>query len=415
MKLLTFLGTGRYLETTYYWQDQECTTRFSPVATCNFLQPQTLVVFLTDEARQHVFPDFQTALPKELTVIPKSIPLGKDEQQLWQIFEQVSGAVEEGEEVAFDITHGLRSFPYIGLLVAAFLQSGLGISLRAVLYGAYDVRDQSTKPPRTPMFDLTPMLTLLEWANASERFNRTGDSRLLSQLIKKQRKSLAEQAQGDKTILDQVGNLASFAGSLETISNSLRLIRPYQAMQTIYELPARAEKAKPSLQRSAPAQPFAQLLQKILETYQPLALENPLDDQNIDAMLQVSRQMVHWYAEHDQWVQAAALSREWLESWIIWQLDPSKIYSRDHREEMGEKIGKDANNYLLCKKNNQKFSPEYLADFPNAEKILSLWLSLRDVRNDILHAGMRENAAPPDTLIKNLQQYIDDLDQLPIR
>ena len=52
MKLLTFLGKGRYQETTYTWQGQSHSGRFSPVASHSFLTPDETIVFLTEEADQ---------------------------------------------------------------------------------------------------------------------------------------------------------------------------------------------------------------------------------------------------------------------------------------------------------------------------------------------------------------------------
>jgi CRISPR-associated DxTHG motif protein len=122
MKLLTFLGVANYQETTYTWQELDFTTRYAPAASTHFLKPDALTVFLTEEAEQKIFPDFRKVFPETLEIIPVPVPLGKDVPELWHIFDQVSGSVRPGESVAFDITHGLRSFPLIGLLAAAFLR-----------------------------------------------------------------------------------------------------------------------------------------------------------------------------------------------------------------------------------------------------------------------------------------------------
>ena len=204
MKLLTFLGVADYQETCYTWNGEECRTPFSPVASCAFLKPDDVMVFLTEDAQQKVYPNFLLELdrkvPEKVKTSALPVPLGKDEQELWSIFDKISGCVQPGEEVAFDITNGLRHFPLVGLLAAAFLQSGLGVKLQAVLYGAFDVGRQ-VSPGRTPMFDLSPMLALLEWAAAADRFNRTGDSRYLASLVNSQRKNLAMAAQGDVRLL----------------------------------------------------------------------------------------------------------------------------------------------------------------------------------------------------------------------
>ncbi len=116
MKLLTFLGTGNYQSTTYVWDGKECTTEFAPVASCHFLQPQQLIIFVTSDARGTHLGKLTSQLPEGVSVVARDIPTGQDEKELWEIFSAVAGTVSPKEEVAFDITHGLRSFPSSGCL-----------------------------------------------------------------------------------------------------------------------------------------------------------------------------------------------------------------------------------------------------------------------------------------------------------
>ncbi|HOV07183.1 MAG TPA: TM1812 family CRISPR-associated protein, partial [Anaerolineaceae bacterium] len=111
MKLLTFLGVGKYEKTVYVWNQQEQLTRFSTAASCAFLKPTDLMVFLTEEAQESHFAELQTEIDPAIKIQAIPVPQGRNTQELWQIFDQVSRAVEPGEEVAFDITNGLRSFP----------------------------------------------------------------------------------------------------------------------------------------------------------------------------------------------------------------------------------------------------------------------------------------------------------------
>ena len=414
MKLLTFLGVSKYEETVYIWRDKEHLSRFAPVASCHFLQPDQLIVFLTEEAEQQVFEELKANLPKHLDIRPVPVPLGKDDHELWQIFDQVTGAVSAGEDVAFDITHGLRSFPLLGLLVAAFLRSGLEVNVRAVLYGAFDVRDQNTIPHRTPMFDLTTQLTLLEWAVAADRFNRTGDARYLASLVKNQQKDLAIKAGKNPELLDQIGRLSNLAGALTSISQSLQLIRPYQAMEQIAGLGERIEKAHPGLEMAAAARPFSLLLESIVNTYEPLAQADPLNVGNLHQTLLVERNMIHWYVERERWIQAVSLAREWLVSWVMIQLGMVNITKLSARHRIENVVGGEANDFLNAKQTGQTFTPVFLASLQNVENILSLWLELTDVRNDIDHAGMRENPRKPEDLIQQIELCIDKINHLPL-
>jgi hypothetical protein len=49
---ISFLGTGKYQEVTYLWDDRECRTQYFPVAVCRFFAPTELLVLATDRAQQ---------------------------------------------------------------------------------------------------------------------------------------------------------------------------------------------------------------------------------------------------------------------------------------------------------------------------------------------------------------------------
>lgn len=417
MKLLTFLGANPLQSTCYHWQGQECQTKFSSVASSVFLEPDEVFVFLTEDAQQKIYPEFSAELSgkAKAAVTPMPVPLGKDDLELWEIFDQVSGCVKPGEEVAFDVTNGLRHFPLIGLLVAAFLRSALDVNLKAVLYGAFDV-GREISPGRTPMFDLTPMLDLLEWSAAADRFNRTGDSRYLASLVDRQRKRLALAAQGDKQRLYEAGALGHLAARLAKISQGLHLIRPIQVMEEADGLSGRIEKARPALAQSAAVQPFSLLLETVERTFAPLGLAGPLEPENFAANLQKQRQMVAWYADRDHWVQAATLAREWLVNWFMGHLDMDEelMVDRDIRQEIENRINEDSRALVNAKTHDKPVPPLSLEKVPEFIEALNIWGQMIELRNDINHAGMRKGAMEPDSLIKQLKALFQRLDRLPL-
>ncbi len=410
MKLLTFLGTGAYDETEYCWNGQPVISRFAPVASCKFISANQAVIFATSEAELAHGNSLRELLAIPVKFIP--IPKGETESELWDIFNKIAKNVEPGEEVAFDVTHGLRSFPLIGLLTAAFLRVGMNVTLKAVFYGAYDARDKRLTPHRTPMFDLTPMLSLLEWAAAADRFNRTGDARYFASLLKQQQKMLALQAQEQPDRLEQIGQIGRLASLLTNISQSLSLIRPHLAMQLIETLPEMSESALPILAEAEAAQPFQLLLESTLNTYQPLAMSDPSVDPRQDLITQ--RVLINWYAEREHWAQTVSLAREWLVSWVMLHLGLKDLVTLSDRQRIEQVVNSEAEEYLKTIKQDVAFQPVFLKSIPDIEKVLSLWKSLTETRNDIDHAGMRQNPQKPDDLIKQIKAHIDILKSLPI-
>ena len=415
MKLLTFLGAPRkYHETTYFWQDKEYTTEYAPAASSRFLNSDQVIVFLTRKAREKYYDDFSRTLPGNLTCSPVDIPVGRDADELWQLFELIGGAVDPGETVAFDITHGLRAFPFISLLVAAFLRSGLHVDLKAVLYGAYEVRDESTVPNRAPMFDLSPMIKLLEWSSAADRFNRTGDARYLASLVAEQRKALALAAGEDRDRLAEVGRLGNLAGALESISQSLRLVRPHRIMVQTEGLKERVEKARPALEQAEAARPFELLLDRVEAAYKPLGYSEPYQPGHMVETLEKERQILHWYVEREQWPQVVSLAREWLLSWTMKQMGMKELISFSDRKRMTQVLNSEAHEYLEAKKNDEEYQTLFIHQIEDTEKILSLWHTLTDTRNDIDHAGMRKEPSSPEDLVKRIRYCVDEIEGLTI-
>jgi len=413
MKLLTFLGRGKYSSTTYYWNELEHTTSFAPAASWHFLHPDQIIVFLTEDARQDVYSEFLKSFPADVNVQPVAVPLGSDTQELWQIFDQVSSSVQPGDEVAFDITHGLRSFPLVGLLAAAFLRSGLDVHLRAVLYGAYDV-GQAVSPGRTPMFDLSPMLAMLEWSAAADRFNRTGDARDLASLVNDQRKNLASTAGKDHQLLDQVGAIGSLANGLRDISQALHLIRPTQTLELTHDLPRRVKNARPALQRARAARPFEMLLDRVEQRFSPLGQADPLAEENLPATLDKQRCMIRQYADWELWVQAITLSREWLISWYMLGLGYDDIVDKNYRQEVEERVNSESYLVRTAQQNKKALPALGLMNLPEGLAALTLWSTIADVRNDIDHAGMRKHCREPKDLIPQVEYIIQQIEKLPL-
>ena len=93
-------------------------------------------------------------------------------------------------------------------------------TLGNILYGAFEARDDYGV---APVFDLTALLTLDEWAAATRDFSRNYDTTGLSNLIRRSRKEIRVQKR-DITDLETLGSLLRSGMPLEAgmIANALR-------------------------------------------------------------------------------------------------------------------------------------------------------------------------------------------------
>lgn len=417
MNLLTFLGTGKYKTVCYTWNGDELTTEFAPLASLHFLRAEALTVFLTEESHPR-FEELRQKTPPGVQVQAVKIPKGENEAELWDIFECIARHAPPKSEAAFDITHGLRSFPLVALLAAAFLRSGLDVRLRAALYGAYDVGKPHESNPdllRVPMFDLTPMLSLLKWSAAADHLTHNGNARYLGALLRQQRKTLAQQVQGNHDALDQVGKLSNLGGALEGISQALSLIRPYDALKQCAGLAERTRLARPLLERAPATRPYLLLLENIQRAFEPLGLADADQPQNAWQALQKQRGMITWYVEREHWAQAVTLAREWIVSWVMAHLGRFNFARRAEREQVEGSINSEAHAFKTCRQTKQPFQTPSLAAVPCLENVLDLWNLLADVRNDLDHAGMSEAPRQAKDLIGQIKAVTQQIAQLPLQ
>ena len=254
MKAISFLGTTNYTSTVYTYGGRSRQTRFFAETLPYFFPDlERVLVFVTPTVARHEnLAELQARLGDLLE--PVIIPEGRSEAELWQTFEALTGAVAPGDTVLFDITNSYRSIPLLVFLVAAYLRAVRDVTVARVIYGAFEARDKEAN--RTPVFDLTPFVSLLDWLTASARFIETGDGRALAALLREQmppglamRDDLEARAWGK--------GLKDAADTIEHVALALRITRPLETMEAAAQLDQVLRQAREAV--SARAQPFALL------------------------------------------------------------------------------------------------------------------------------------------------------------
>jgi len=372
MKLIAFLGTGNYESANYRWNDYTCETPFVQEAFVHWLKPETTCVLLTKGARaKHWDDDLSQRLQGHTQIVEVDIPDGKSEAELWRIFAAISDAVQEGDEIVFDITHGFRSLPMIAMLTIAYLKQVKGVKVQYVLYGAYEARDNQG----APVFDLTPFADLLDWLAAAKIFTATGDSSELGRLIQEVQNDAYRNRGAYGENLPRA--LKNFGMALEEVSNDLLLARVPNLPDSIRRLAQRQSEANTEVGQWTP--PLTLLLDKIADAYEPFQ----------DDSLPTQAALIRWYLNHNHIVQAVTLAREW----VVSDYARQKSLSRD-----------DAEDELNQRANNQE-----------SDELVQLWSSIRNIRNDLAHCGFgrEEGQVLSATSIRqNAEKVVEQIEQL---
>ena len=395
--VITFLGTSLRPEPTEYANGDIRAKGFVfAQALQKFFEFDRMLVCMTDDAEAKVWEKLRSqGLAPELTederVQALPIKTGNDTGEMWEIFMKIAGAIEMGETVIFDITHGLRSLPFLVFLFAAYLKSAKRVKIRGIYYGALEL----SKDNVTPVIDLSEFVEMLDWLGASERFIEMGDGSALAGLLKSRGKTSGR-------ALNQV------AASIEAISLALVLARPLEAIEASGQL--RKQLAAAAQEIEARAKPFALLQEQVANAYGQFASQSVESAvsfaQEIELTLDQQLLMIDWYRKKGQIIQASGLAREWVISvfWVYFEVnDCADVKEVRARIEKGlAAVGVLAQGHTVDWGNDLV---PLIQGLENGRSIANFWNDLTQLRNDLAHSGMRKNAGQA----KNIQRRMDNL------
>ena len=297
LKALTFIGLRKYDETTYIKHDganQTCETDLFPEAVAELYKPDQIIAFTTKKVKSAKKDDLERLARRLGTrFCINDIPDGNSTTDLWEIFKTCADSVKAKDEIILDITHAFRSIPLLVFIVAAYLRQVKGVTLKHIIYGAFEARDVETN--QTPIFDLTPFVELLDWMNAVNVFQCSGDARPIAGL-------------------KGVGNIKD---SLTTLSDALLTNRTLEAQQAVSRFTRQLTNAQNLSRQPAP---FHILTDQLKDTYQEMSVNKP--NENPKESLKAQYVQIKWYVENQHYLQAITLIREWLISWEFLQTNP---------------------------------------------------------------------------------------------
>ena len=350
MTILTMLGTGNYERSTYQWGERSFETALFPEALAEWFPGSDVCILATSGARRKHGETMLAAVPSARFI---DIPDGATEEELWRMFQIISEAVPEGSAVLLDITHGFRSLFSLALLALAFLRVAKDIDLCGVVYGNYEARNRETNT--SPVFDITPLVALLDGAIATDRFLKTGDARPLSVALGR----------------PGVRSAASITKHLALLSEGLLAGRVGEVQNEADKLLTSLHSALESGAFAGAKGPYKLLERRLSDTYGPLR-SGPSGgpDGELLAMLR----FIEWYAENGHLLHASALAREWCVSLRCWKIgDDFHIAEkrRQHEDWIGAAV-------KLSRSNDVTISAEWVELVRQADWVQGL-------RNDLAH------------------------------
>ena len=284
---------------------------------------------------------------------------------------------------------------------AAYLRRTKGVTIERIVYGAYEARDPFRTPPqpgdRAPVFDLRPLLDLLDWLEGAEFLLRRNDATLLAERLRGVQRRARQRHRSD----DLPRHLQTVATKLQVLSQALQLGRPRDVMRHAHELLPLLDEAASEVGRWA--KPFAVILERVRSEAARLAHHAPdhLDEEHLRGQLA----LIEDFLNKGMLVQAVLLAREWLVSWVALQRAEGDWLDRDHRErEVEGALGAAARRL----REPNAAVPEWFGRIPSGGEAARAWNRITQLRNDLAHCGMRRDAA-------SLQSIDQQANEIPAR
>ena len=121
------------------------------------------------------------------------IPDGKDEDEMWEIFDLLFSYLEDGDELFFDLTHSFRYLPMLLLVFGNYAKFLKGVTVRSITYGNFEARNEDGV---APVVDLLPLTALQDWTFGVADYLHNGNIKRLSNLVQQSLRPVLKKAYG---------------------------------------------------------------------------------------------------------------------------------------------------------------------------------------------------------------------------
>lgn len=419
---ISVLGTSNYGECKYIVPDTFVSTpvRFIQEATLEYLQKQevwgqndAVYILLTKEAYQRNWLDdgqlnqdgvalrqegLQSRLEKmSLPIHVETIvnmPVGNNEEEIWEIFNRVYEVIHDGDELYFDLTHGFRYLPMLILTLGNYARYLKNVSIKSITYGNFEGRNRETN--EALIVNLLPLAIVQDWAFAAGEYVSHGDVRALCSLGReKLLPILRAGGDADKGVV----SLRKWVDMLEKVVLERQTCRSVDIVlsKNLDSLFQAADKAKSDV--IPPLSPLFEYVQNSMKSFDRT--------ENIENALSAAV----WCCDNGLYQQAITLLQEYIVSVVCVKQGFDKL-DRTKRELVNKA-------FEVARYDNYKLIEDWKIDAEELDEMYVLlqtpWMQnrecviffsqLKDLRNDINHAGMRPNSRE----VLRLRKSIEDL------
>lgn len=329
------------------------------------------------------------------------IPDGKNEEEMWEIFDIMYSLIEDGDELYFDLTHSFRYLPMLLLVFGNYVKFLKNAKVVHISYGNYEARDRITNI--APIVDLLPISILQDWTFAAANYLENGNVKKMVNLSREKITPILALSSGQD---QDAANLRTFVKCLETVIEERRTCRGIDIYQSknFADLYNSYKKIGNCLLK--PLQP---ILSRIEESFKNFDV-----NQNIINGFAAAR----WCYDFGMYQQAATILQENIVSWFCLR-HGIRIDNEYEREIINKAFiirieNIEESKWKIEDKHKVKLYEVLNDEFFNKKDLLDTFGNLTEVRNDFNHSGMRSKRKPlnPNSIIKNIGKCISNIEEI---
>ena len=403
---ISFLGTSKYNECEYVKDDFSYRSSFIQEATFRYLtsieewsENDRILILLTKQAEEKNWEGLNS-LFKDIagqTVVDtiRDIPEGKNEQEIYAIFQKVYEYLLDCDILYFDLTHGFRYLPMLILVLGNYAKFLKNVTVKSITYGNWEMSANGTKP--APITDLLPLSELQDWTFAAGQFIKSGNAEQLTALSEKEYTPILRDTLGKD---ESARRLKAFSNSLSTIVSERQTCRgldifsgnSVKRINNDYHcLPIESSK------------PYAPIFQKIADTWADF-------NEEYDVLNGIKA--AKWCFDKGLYLQAATCLEESVLFYYSIKLGLNPLSGLDQKLLAG---GFDYASNSFSKRKDDSFYSDDIRKIGKTilesyqEIIRPLQVLKEQIRNDFNHAGIRNNPQKSDTIKNNLEKQLNTI------
>lgn len=332
------------------------------------------------------------------SIEPISIPDGKDENEMWQIFEDTFKKIEVGDELYFDLTHSFRYLPMLMLVLGNYTKFLKHTTVCSITYGNYEARNYETN--EAPIVNLLPLSSLQDWTFATADFMKNGYA---DRLVELSQKGLAPLLRNEETRGDEnVKKLRELIKHLESFTTEMRLCRGMDVIECKSAENIRADILGLHTIIIPQLEPVLQEINKSVESFS--ASENVLN------MFKAAQ----WCFKNQLYQQSTTFLEEGIISYFCLKYG-IRLDQREKRELITSAFNIIAGN--IPEEKWKVGNPSWLDQLreivkdiqKNHNDFVGTFSSIVAIRNDYNHCGMREGRATPASIKNKIKSRIDSV------